>query len=147
MARFSVKHYRPRKPVLALPELRSDTIPPAKGFKPILAEMNGTEAKYAASLAQHVADGLISAWWYQALSWRIGPNAHYRPDFVVLRRDGVLELHEVKARASSGGFGATEASLVRVKAVAGHSPFRVVVVWPRKGGGWESQVISRAEDP
>jgi len=136
--RFSTKHYRKKPPVLGPESGRGDTIPLPRGVDPSSAAMNATEAKYAAFLAGEVAGGRVAAWWYQRMSWRLGPGTHYRPDFVV--PDGLLELHEVKARAKSG-FGATEASWAKVKTAAGEAPFPIRVVWPNKGA-WEHRAIT-----
>lgn len=142
MTRFSTRQYRQQAPTLA-PEMgRGATIPAARGADPAVAAMNGVEARYSGFLTAETAAGRVAAWWYQKLTWRLGPGVHYRPDFVVLRPDGWLELHEVKARAKGGDFGATEASWAKVKATAGEAPFRVCVVWPGVRGQWQQRVIS-----
>lgn len=147
MTRFSTRPYRQQAPTLAPESGRGATIPPARGANPALAAMNGVEARYSGFLTAETAAGRVAAWWYQKLTWRLGTGVHYRPDFVVLRPDGLLEIHEVKARAKAGDFGATEASWAKVKATAGEAPFRVCVVWPGAQGQWHSRVISPTEGP
>lgn len=142
MTRFSTRQYRKQAPTLAPESGRGATIPPARGADPALAAMNGVEARYSGFLTAETAAGRVAAWWYQKLTWRLGTGVHYRPDFVVLRPDGLLEIHEVKARAKAGDFGATEASWAKVKATAGEAPFRVCVVWPGAQGQWHMRVVS-----
>lgn len=145
MTRFSTRQYRQQAPTLAPESGRGATIPAAHGSDPVLAAMNRVEARYAGFLTREITAGRVAAWWYQRVTWKLGPGVHYRPDFVVLRADGLLELHEVKARAASGDFGATDTSWAKVKAVAGQSPFRVCVVWPATNGTWHRRDVSPGE--
>jgi hypothetical protein len=122
----------------------SGELPKAKGRKRAAEErMNKGEARYAQILTARQAAGLVSAWWYEGMSWRLADETHYRPDFVVLLPDGTMELHEVKpASREDGGddFGATPEAWVKLKVVAEHAPFPVVVVW-QKGGTWQERRV------
>ena len=119
-------------------------LPKAKGRKRAAEErMNRGEARYAQILTARQAAGLVSAWWYEGMSWRLADETHYRPDFVVLLPDGTMELHEVKAASREDGgddFGATPEAWVKLKVVAEHAPFPVVVVW-QKGGTWQERRV------
>lgn len=100
-------------------------------------QMNRTEKAYAAFLEGEKHAGWITAYWFEALKLKIAEGAcFYTPDFLVLRPDGTLELHEVKGSLRIF----QEDAKVKAKVCADMYPFPVKVVWPRKkkdGGGWE----------
>lgn len=104
--------------------------------------MNKTEAAYAQHLEHLRRIGLIKEFWYEAISLRLGKDCHFRPDFLVLSSEMVLEVHEVKGfkRKPNGspGFYVREDALVKTKAAASKFPFRFVVVCqtPKKDGGY-----------
>jgi hypothetical protein len=123
---------------------RARNLPRARAERPRHAteRMNKGESLYAAHLeAQRVA-GRLSGWWYELLTIRMADNTHYRPDFLVMRDDGSLELHEVKGRKNGKDgkpdtFWAEEDAWLKCKLVAEHCPIPLSVVWPRRDGGWE----------
>lgn len=95
--------------------------------------MNKTEAEYAKHLEGQKTLGQIEWYAFEPLSMKIGEEARYKPDFLVMTATGFLECHEVK------GFWA-EAAKVRIKVAAGMYPFRFVAIRKRTkkdGGGWE----------
>lgn len=100
-------------------------------------QMNRTEKAYAAWLEAEKHAGRIMAYWFEALKLKIAEGAcFYTPDFLVLRPDGTLELHEVKG---SPAIFADDAK-VKVKACATMYPFAVKIVFPKpkkSGGGWD----------
>ena len=107
-------------------------------------EMNKTESAYAEHLKAAAIAGEVAAWWFEGIGLKIAKNCHYYPDFLVMRPGGVLEVHEVKARASGGGYRAEDDAKVKLKACAEKFPFPFFVVWPKQGGprnGWESLEI------
>lgn len=97
------------------------------------------EAAYEVHLGMLKTSGEILAFWYEPLSFRLGPDLHYRPDFLVMRTDRVLELHETKPiggagiRAKGGPrFG--NDSIVKLRACAGLFPFPCYIVTPEDRG-------------
>lgn len=102
-------------------------------------EMNRTEAAYRDHLEAEKRSGRILEFWFEHIKLKIADNAcGYTPDFMVMRADGVIELHEVKG--SPAIF--QEDAKVKVKACATQYPFPVFVVFPKKkssGGGWDVQ--------
>ena len=58
--------------------------------------MNKTEAAYAEDLEMRRNLGLLAAWWFEALKFRLTDKTWYAPDFMVMQNDGALEIHEVK---------------------------------------------------
>lgn len=100
-------------------------------------EMNRTEAAYRDHLEDEKRAGRIIWYWFEHIKLKIADNAcGYTPDFMVMRADGVIELHEVKGSLRIF----QEDAKVKAKVCADMYPFPVKVVWPRKkkdGGGWE----------
>jgi hypothetical protein len=100
-------------------------------------EMNRTEAAYRDHLEAEKRAGRILEFWFEHIKLKIADNAcGYTPDFMVMRADGVIELHEVKGSLRIF----QEDAKVKAKVCADMYPFPVKVVWPRKkkdGGGWE----------
>lgn len=100
--------------------------------------MNKTEAEYAKYLEHLKYTGRIAAYWFEAMKLKVADGAcWYTPDFLVMRNDGTMELHEVKG--SPRIF--QDDAKVKVKAVSTHYPFKAYVVYPRRkqdGGGWDT---------
>ncbi len=105
----------------------------AKGrLKP--GEMNATESRYAAELERQKREGLIKWYRFECVKLKIAtPKCWYCPDFLVLRADDVLELHEVKGALAVF----SDDAKVKVKVTATEYPFALRVVYPRRGGGWK----------
>ena len=95
-----------------------------------------TEAHYAQVLAWRQQAGEIEAWWYEALSLKLAPSTHYRPDFLVLVAEGMpLELHEVK------GAWVREKGWQKLKIAAALYPCFTFRLCQRKEGTWHYRVI------
>ena len=58
--------------------------------------MNKTEARYAAHLELQKSAGVIAWYGFEVLKLRLADKCFYDTDFLVLRADGLLEIHEVK---------------------------------------------------
>lgn len=99
--------------------------------------MNKTEQSYARYLEEQKALGIIEAYWFEALKFQVAEGAcFYTPDFLVLRKNGEVELHEVKGSKSIF----QDDARVKCKVVAAKYPFKLVVAYKRpqkNGGGWE----------
>ena len=96
-------------------------------------EMNKTERAYNELLKTRLSLGTIQWYEFEAITLKLADDTRYTPDFVVMDRDGVLELHEVKGSP----FVFRDDAKVKVKVCAGKFPFRMFVVYPEKGGGWK----------
>lgn len=68
---------------------------------------------------------------FEAMKLRLADSTFYTPDFVVLPRDGVLEMDEVK------GFWQDDAR-VKIKVAASIYPFRFIAV-TKRDGGWDRE--------
>lgn len=95
---------------------------------------NKWERLYAQELDLRKAAGEITAWVYEGVRLRIANGAWYKPDFLVVLPDGLIELHEVKGHWR-------EAARVRVKVTQELYPwFRFLVVRLRGGAFTEEEV-------
>lgn len=101
--------------------------------------MNKLEADYAAHLESLRRNGEIAMWMYEPLKLNLAPGqaCSYTPDFMVVSRDNVLELHEVK------GFWEDDAR-VKIKVAADKFPFVFVAVSRRrKSDPWRYEFFTR----
>ncbi len=100
--------------------------------------MNKTEAAYDAYLRglQHVGEVI---WFkFEAVKLRLADSTFYTGDFIVLGKDGFIEIHEVK------GFWEDDAR-VKIKVAASIYPFKFIGVTAKAkklGGGWEREEFS-----
>jgi len=113
-----------------MPEPLGELLPP---------KQTKLEIAYGNHLALQKAAGEILAFWFEGITLRLGPNVRYNPDFLVMRTDRVLELHETKPiggagiRAKGGPrFG--NDSIVKLRACAGSFPFPCFIVTPEDKG-------------
>ncbi len=99
--------------------------------------MNKTEKLFQEYLEAQKQAGKILAYWFESIKVKIAEGTcWYTPDFMVLRPNGEMELHEVKG--SPAIF--FDDAKVKVKSCATQFPFRMFVVFPRSkkdGGGWD----------
>ena len=97
--------------------------------------MNGLEADYADRLGLLQLAGEIQVWRFGSLRFHLGGGAWYKPDFLVVLPDGLVELHETKGHWR-------EAARVRIKVAAAAFPeFRFVAVTKPKGQDWTFEEI------
>ena len=100
-------------------------------------ELNRTESAYAMYLEGEKQAGKIVDFWFESLKLKVADGAcWYLPDFMILRPNGELELHEVKG---SPRVFADDAK-VKCKSVATQYPFALFVAYPRskrQGGGFD----------
>lgn len=98
-------------------------------------QMNGTEAAYASALEFAKRAGQVLWYAFEAVKLRLADNTFYTPDFVVIRADGTLEIHEVKGHWEDD-------ARVKIKVAAEHFPFKFIAAKPKPkkfGGGWEME--------
>lgn len=96
--------------------------------------MNKTEVAYAAVLEARRIAGEIAAWWFEDVTFRLGPDCRYTPDFVILLPSGTMEIHEVKGHMEDDA---------RVKMLWCVQKFRMRLLLVTKGnGGFEHKEIA-----
>lgn len=133
-----------RRGLAGSPPVTDTSLPPflppanaASGFargslKP--REMNKTEAKYAAHLDALQLCGDIRWYGFECIKLRLADNTHYTPDFMVLTKDWLLEIHETK------GFWRDDAR-VKIKVAAAQFPFKFFGIRKDKTG-WDREEFS-----
>lgn len=93
-----------------------------RGFgRPRPGVMNKLEARYARELEIQKNTGQILAYWYEGIKFRLADKTFYSPDFLVMKADNSLEIHETK------GFMMDDAA-VKLKCAAEKFPFKFVLV-------------------
>lgn len=107
-------------------------------------EMNKTEAEYDAYLDLLLRSGMIDGFKFEGIKLKLADNTFFTPDFFVMAKDGVMELHDTKGttkklRASGEKEAAPwieEDAKIKLKLVAELYPFRVFAVFKTKDG-WQ----------
>lgn len=126
-----------------LAEWREQQTKPKRGrVKQRKGEMNKTEAAYAAVLEASRRTNAIAAYWFEAVTFKLGPDCRYTPDFLVQDMDGYLEIHEVKAGEPNDSGNIVplweDDAAAKVRMAAGKFPFRFRVAFLYKGNwGWK----------
>lgn len=94
--------------------------------------MNKLEAAYAAELDLLLRAGEIRSWAFEAVKLRLAAKTFYSPDFLVVAKDGSIELHETKGHMEDD-------AAVKIKVAARLFPmfrfrlfFRVKKQWVEK---------------
>ena len=96
-------------------------------------KMNNTEKAYARHLESLKQAGEVVYYLFDGINLRLADKTFYKPDFLVMKSDGHLEIHEVK------GFW-TDDALVKIKVAADKFPFKFIAIMKQtnaKGGGWD----------
>jgi hypothetical protein len=91
--------------------------------------MNGLETKYAEHLKSLKRENHILEYWFEGIKFKLADKTYYTPDFLILRPDMVLEVHEVK------GFWLDDAR-VKIKVAAEKFPFQFKGI-KLSNRGWE----------
>lgn len=93
---------------------------------------NKTEAAYEDRVLKPALQSGEIAWYrFEGVKLRLADNTFYTPDYIVMRRGGQLECHEVK------GFW-TDDARVKTKVAAAQYPFQFVAV-QRVKGEWKEE--------
>jgi hypothetical protein len=107
----------------------------AKGRLP-KGQMNKTEQAYAALLDREIEAGAVLGWKFHPLRVRLAKNTYYEIDFLVLKADGHLEIHEIK-----GGF-TTEKGQMKIKLCVEVMPWiPVIKCTKQKDGTFTRQIF------
>lgn len=114
------------KPYTPKDQLRQMTAVRALGRLP-QGHQNKTEAAYEDRVLKPAMQAGEIAWYrFEGIKLRLADNTFYTPDFAVLRRNGEIEIHEVK------GFW-TDDARVKIKVAAAQYPFQFIAVSKVKG--------------
>ncbi len=106
----------------------------ARGIRKQPGQMNGLETRYSQVLEARKSSDV--EWWaFEAIKLRLAKKTFYTPDFLVMLKDGTLEVHEVK------GFWEDDAR-VKIKVAASLFPFRFFGKTYSKREGWKTEEFS-----
>jgi hypothetical protein len=134
----------PKKPVGHVERLEErESIAAGLGARPrhVAGEMNGTEKRYAAYLETRRICGEIADWKFEAIKLKLARATFYNPDFMVVRKDGRLELHEVK------GFAEDDWRVKHKIAIEMFPEFGFVIVcWNKNKKGWDFRNVAHREE-
>lgn len=93
---------------------------------------NKTEAAYEDRVLKPALLAGDIAWYrFEGVKLRLADKTFYTPDFAVMRRNGEIEIHEVK------GFW-TDDARVKIKVAAAQYPFQFIAV-QRVKGEWKEE--------
>lgn len=97
--------------------------------------MNKTEQAYADRLEHQRRAGDILWWRFEPFNLNLAPKlkCFYKPDFLVLDKNSILEVHEVK------GYW-TDDARIKIKIAASLYPFKFFAVKAGRGG-WEVETF------
>lgn len=102
--------------------------------------MNKTEAEYAKYLEELKISGDVLWYKFEGVKLRLADNTFYSPDFAVMTRNGLIELHEVKGARIIF----QDDAKAKIKVASDMYPFVFIACYPvskKKGGGWEHEVF------
>lgn len=108
--------------------------------RPVDGYRSKTERDYAGELELRKRAGDIRAYYYEPCNWRLGNNCYYRPDFLVIHTDGLVEFVEVKA----GNI--LERARVKFAACAERYPDFLWTIARRKGRSFEHEHANGADE-
>ena len=91
--------------------------------------MNKLESAYTKYLDLQVAGGDIHAYKFESIKLKLADRTTYSPDFLVITKDGTVELHETK------GYWEDDAR-VKIKVAAAMFPYFVFRGVTRSKGSW-----------
>lgn len=101
--------------------------------------MNKTEAAYAQHLEVLKQAGDVLWYRFEGLKFRLADKTFLTPDFVVMNRNSVIELHDVK------GFMMDDAN-VKMKVAADQYPFDFYIIRKTKSFWTKTPVSHRVSD-
>jgi hypothetical protein len=112
-----------------------------RGIRKVAGVMNKLEAKYAEYLEQQRRDGYVDCFEYEPVKFKLADKTYYTPDFVVMRPDGLIEVHDTKGTTTRrDGAGSRvkkpfyeQHSAIKIKSCAAKFPFRFFMVWMNEG--------------
>jgi hypothetical protein len=109
-----------------------------RGIKKAPGEMNRLEEKYSKHLELLKLKGEVLSYWFEPWKFNLAPRTTYSPDFLVMKADEILEIHEVKGTSKGRPYVEDDAA-VKIKVAAKMYPFKFRMVWWDKTGWRENE--------
>lgn len=97
--------------------------------------MNKVEAEYSRLLESMKTSGEVAWFAFEGITLKLAEGSRYTPDFLVMKSDGQLEVHEVKGRWIGDG-------KTKLRIAADKFPFKFKAIFAklkRDGGGWTEE--------
>jgi hypothetical protein len=104
-----------------------------RGVIRVQGVMNKLELSYAHELENKKRSGLIEWYSFDAIKLRLAEKTFYTPDFLVMMRDGIMEVHEVKGHWEDD-------ARVKIKVAADKFPFIFKAI-KKVRGQWEVELF------
>ena len=109
---------------------------------------NKTETAYEAHLNLRKITGEVAWFQFEGITFKLGPDCRYTPDFPVMLTDGTIEIHEVKGKEKrvkqSGEVYAAprfeDDAKAKIAVAASMFPFVFKVVY-KVDGNWIEKVV------
>jgi hypothetical protein len=115
----------------------------AKGstVRRVAGTMNKTETRYEVEvLVPACRSGAVLWYVYEGVTFKLGPDLRYTPDFIVQRANGEIECRDVKPANKDGEPMIEDAGRVKMIAAAEKYPFRFSATWYDKTKGtWDEK--------
>jgi hypothetical protein len=111
-------------------------LPIAKGRIAKPRGMNKLEAAYGEHLLARQAAGEVAWSQYEGLTFKLGDDCRFTPDWGVMLSNGEFELHETK------GPHRREDSIVKLRIAARIYPFRFYLITRDADGKWEQKEVT-----
>jgi hypothetical protein len=120
-----------------------------RGVRRAPGVMNGLEKQYALHLDLLKSDSFpheerIEWWKFEAIKLKLADATFYNPDFIVMKYDGEIEIHEVKGSKKSNGKTIAyveDDSRCKLKVAAQLFPFRFFQIHKGSDGQWVKDEI------
>lgn len=104
-----------------------------RGVRRQPGEMNGLEKQYANILEQLKMAGEILWYEFDSIKLRLAEKTFYTPDFLVMKKDNSLEIHEVKGHWEDD-------ARVKIKVAADKFPFKFIAIQKIRGA-WVEEMF------
>ena len=96
--------------------------------------MNKTEMRYAYHLNDLQLAGKVLTWMFEPFSLRLAKKTFYRPDFMVVTDERLIEIHEVKGHWEDD-------ARVKIKVAAKHFPMFKFKAIKSENNGWKIELF------
>jgi hypothetical protein len=116
--------------------------------RPRVEKKNKTETAYEAHLNLRKITGEVIWFQFEGITFKLGPDCRYTPDFPIMLTDGTLEIHEIKGtekRKKQSGEGYSvprfeDDARAKIAVAASMFPFVFKVVF-KVDGNWVERVV------
>jgi hypothetical protein len=109
-------------------------------------QKNKTEERYENEILKPLlAAGEILWYCFEGITFKLADDTRYTPDYPVLNKHGLIEIHEVKGSLKF----IEDDAKVKIKVAEEKFPFLFKLIAPKakkNGGGWEEKIIGGLQE-